>query len=313
MRVAEAVPFTRFDPRWGGIAITLGTAIPPAAVLGFADLRITAILLAATAVALLGLIGDMTPLPVLARLTVQSVAAGGVVLCGVQITLTGQWPDGPVTVMWIVGVANCFSLLNSTDRLLPAVATITAVFLAGTALILEEPAVAVLLATMACASLGLLGVRTPMGGSGSLFVGFVLTCSAVLLIAGRGQDTIAAGLVLPALVAIADTGFAFAGTGQITDRLHRGGLATQVVVGTYGAAAAAAGLLCLIVAMGLLAPLTAAAAGTALVAVGAFLCRPRRVVPAGRPAPGQTSRLIYAGAVLQQARDPRRWDGEDLY
>jgi UDP-GlcNAc:undecaprenyl-phosphate GlcNAc-1-phosphate transferase len=310
MRVADVVPPKRLDPRWGGIAITLGTVIPSAAVLGLADLRITAILLAATAVAALGLIGDMTTLPVLARLTVQSLAAGGVVLSGVQVTLTGHWPDGPVTVMWIVGVANCFSLLNSTDRLLPAVATITAVFLAGTALILAEPAVAVLLATMACASLGLLGARTPMGGSGSLFIGFVLTCSAILLIAGRSQDTIAAGLLLPALVAIADTGFAFAGTGQISERLHRGGLDSRAVTGTYGAAAAAAGLLCLLVAMGLLAPLTAAAAGTALVAVGAFQCRPRRVTI--RPAPVQSSPLICAGAVPRQARDPHRWDGEGL-
>ncbi|GAA4584426.1 hypothetical protein GCM10023194_24360 [Planotetraspora phitsanulokensis] len=313
MSAADVVSRRRFDPRWGGIAITLATVVPSAAALGLTDLRITAILLAGTAVAALGQICDMTRLPVLARLTVQSVAAGGVVLCGVQITLTGHWPDGPVTVMWIVGVANCFSLLNSTDRLLPVVAAVTAVFLAGAALILAEPAVAVLLATMACASLGLLGSRTPMGSSGSLFIGFVLTCSAVLLIAGRSQDTIGAGLVLPALVAIADTGFAFACTGQISERLHRGGLDLQTVAGTYGAAAGAAGLLCVCVAIGLLAPLTAAAAGTVLVVVAAFQCRTRRVTPASRMAPEQTPPLIGAGAVPQQARGPHRWDGEGLF
>ncbi|MFC7649826.1 hypothetical protein ACFQX6_62935 [Streptosporangium lutulentum] len=86
---------SRPTPYLGGVAITVGTVVPTVIALGFTDLQIIAILLAATAVSVLGLIDDIASLSAVARLTVEALAASGVVLSGVQVTITGIWMDAP--------------------------------------------------------------------------------------------------------------------------------------------------------------------------------------------------------------------------
>ncbi|MEU6411219.1 hypothetical protein ABZ857_20950, partial [Microbispora sp. NPDC046933] len=208
-------PVRRTVPYLTGVTLAAATAGAAVAVtmtaLGPPDRRVSAVLLAAAAVALLGLIADVGALPLVTRLIVESVAAGGVVLCGVQVTLTGDWLDGPVSVMWIVAMTNAYGLLDRLGGALAAVAAVTGVFLAGTALVLGDPSLAVLATALAGACLGALPygrarVRVRLGPSGSLFAGFVLTCTAAGLTAGRGPATVAAGLLLPALAAIVGAG-----------------------------------------------------------------------------------------------------------
>jgi UDP-N-acetylmuramyl pentapeptide phosphotransferase/UDP-N-acetylglucosamine-1-phosphate transferase len=273
----------------GGVGITLGTVLPVLAVLGLSDLRVTAILAAATAVAVLGLINDVRALPVTTRLIVESLAAGGVVMSGVQITLTGQWMDGPVTVMWIVVMTNSFKILDNMDGALGTVAVVTAAFLMGSAFVTAQPPLAMLLFALACAGLGFLThnwvpARMFMGDSGSLFIGFVLTCSAIALVTGATPDTIYAGLLLPAFVAVVDTGVVLVsrvlagrppltgGTDHVSHRLQRAGLGARGVASSLGVAAAISGVLGLTITLGWTPPFTAAAVAgaTAIILIGSL-------------------------------------------
>ncbi|GAA1308875.1 hypothetical protein Psi02_25390 [Planotetraspora silvatica] len=291
----------------GGVGIALGTALPTAAALGFSDLRVTAILLAALAVAVLGLIDDIRSLPVAARLIVESVAAGGVVASGVQITLTGQWMDGPLTVMWIVVMTNSYNLLDNMDGALGAVTAATAVFLVGAAFVASQPALAILLSALACASLGFLAhnwapARMFMGDSGSLFIGFVLTCSTIALATGLTPGAIYAGLLLPAFVAVVDTGVVMVsrvlagrpplsgGTDHVTHRLQRTGLGSRAIAVSLATAAAMTGALSLTVTLGWFPPLeTAIVAGmTAIILIG--LLQGVDVYTPARPS-GELSRI----------------------
>ncbi|GAA0855168.1 glycosyltransferase family 4 protein [Streptosporangium amethystogenes subsp. fukuiense] len=265
---------TRPTPYLGGIAIMVGTVVPTVAALGLADLQITAILLAATAVCVLGLIDDIAPLPAATRLAVETVVAIGVVLSGVQAPLTGTWLDGALTVVWVVVMTNSFNLLDNMDGALGTVATVTAGLLAATALVQGHTALAVFLSALACACLGFLPhnwapARVFMGDSGSLFLGFTLACSAAVLVTGRPPDATIAGLFLPTFVATVDTCVVFlsrilanrsplqGGTDHLSHRLRHIGLGTRAVSVTLGTITAITGALCLTMLLGRLSPLIA--------------------------------------------------------
>ncbi|MGP3964476.1 MraY family glycosyltransferase [Nonomuraea sp. 3N208] len=261
----------RPTPYLGGIAITLGTLVPAVTALGLADQRITAVLLAATVMALVGLIDDIRPMQPFTKLTVGTVAASGVVSSGVHVTVFGGWLDGSLTVLWIVVVANSFNLLDNMDGALGAVATVTAAFLAGTAFVSGQPSLGLLLIVLACTSLGFLPhnwapAKIFMGDSGSLFIGFIISCSAVFLVSGQDLDTMFAGLLLPTFVATVDTGVVFfsrlragrsplaGGTDHVSHRLRRMGLGPRMVAVVLGLAAAAAGTCCLAMALQWISP-----------------------------------------------------------
>ncbi|MGI5287086.1 glycosyltransferase family 4 protein [Nonomuraea polychroma] len=276
---AHALP----TPYLGGIAIMLGALVPAVTAIGFADQRITAVLWAAGVMALVGLIDDVRPLQPFTKLTAGTVAASGVVSSEVHITLFGGWLDGVLTVLWIVVVANSFNLLDNMDGALGAVATVTAAFLAVTAFVSGEPSLAVLLLALAGASLGFLPhnwapAKIFMGDSGSLFIGFVLAGSSVLLVSGKDPDTMVAGLLLPTFVATVDTGVVFfsrlrvgrspllGGTDHVSHRLRRMGLRTRAVAVVLGLTAAVPGACCLAMALTWLSPPV-----TAMIAAGAAI------------------------------------------
>ncbi|MGV9779147.1 MraY family glycosyltransferase [Streptosporangium sp. NPDC003464] len=286
-------------PYLGGVAVMLGTVIPAAAALGLADLRTTAIMIAAVAVALLGLIDDLSSLSPFTRLAVETVAAGGVVLGGVQAPLTGSWLDTPFTVLWIVVITNSFNLLDNMDGALGAITTVSAAFLAGTAFVYSHPAIGLVLLTLSLASLGFLlhnwaPAKVFMGDTGSLFIGFVLACSAALLMTGQGSGTVVAGLLLPTFIATVDTGVVFlsrkragrpllqGGTDHVSHRIRRLGLSTRLTALTLAAVAAVTGALGLMTALGWVSPIiaTIAAIGTALILIG--LPQRVHVYPSGR-------------------------------
>ncbi|MDP9841378.1 MraY family glycosyltransferase [Streptosporangium lutulentum] len=292
---------SRPTPYLGGVAITVGTVVPTVIALGFTDLQIIAILLAATAVSVLGLIDDIASLSAVARLTVEALAASGVVLSGVQVTITGIWMDAPLTVMWIVVMTNSFNLLDNMDGALGTVTTVTAGLLSATALVQGHTAFGVLLCALAGAGLGFLPhnwapARIFMGDSGSLFIGFTLACSAVVLVMGQAPNAAVAGLLLPTFVATFDTCAVFlsrtlagrsplrGGTDHVSHRLRRIGLGTRTVAAALGAIAAITGTLCLTMALGWISVLTAAVVAGAITVVLISLLRGVSVYsPAHRP------------------------------
>ncbi|GAA2895355.1 MraY family glycosyltransferase [Streptosporangium fragile] len=291
----------RPTPYLGGVAITVGTVVPTVTALGFADLQLAAILLAATAVSLLGLIDDISPLPAVTRLAAEVVVACGVVLSGVQVTVTGTWLDGVFTTVWIVVMTNSFNLLDNMDGALGAVTVVTAGLLAVTAAVQDRPELAVLLCALGCAGLGFLPynwapARIFMGDSGSLFIGFTLSCSAVVLVVGRDPDTVAAGLLLPTFVATFDTCVVFlsralagrsplrGGTDHVSHRLRGIGLSTRLVAATLGAISAVTGALWLATVLGRVPAVTAVVAAGAITLILISLLRGARAdSPVQRP------------------------------
>ncbi|MBE3013293.1 undecaprenyl/decaprenyl-phosphate alpha-N-acetylglucosaminyl 1-phosphate transferase [Microbispora sp. NEAU-D428] len=282
----------RATPYLGGVAIMLGTVVPSVALISPTDERFIGIVIGAVIVTLLGLIDDLSPLPQLTRLAVEFLAAGGVVLTGVHASVTGTWLDGPITVLWIVVVTNSFNLLDNMDGALAAVTVVTAAILAGAAFVSAQPAIGLILATLPLACLGFLPynwapAKIFMGDAGSLFVGFVLTCSAALLITGHDTGTAIAGLLLPTFVATVDTGVVLlsrrragrpmmrGGTDHLSHRLRRLGLSTRLTALTLAALAAVTGVLDLVMMLGWIPPLGAAIVG--LTAACVLIGLPQRV------------------------------------
>ncbi|MEV1168849.1 MraY family glycosyltransferase [Nonomuraea sp. NPDC049784] len=276
----------RPTPYLGGIAILLATVLTTAAATGLADWRLTAMLLAGSAVAMLGLIDDVGSLPAVTRLVVETVVTAAVVLAGIRLTVTGGWPDIPITVIWIVLVTNSFNLLDNMDGSLGAVSTVTAAFLSAMAFLQARPALGIFLVVLAGAALGFLVHNWPparmfMGDSGSLFIGFTLTCSAVVLVTGQGPDAVAGGLLLSTFVATVDTGVVVlarmragrsplaGGTDHVSHRLRKLGLDARLAAVVMGLVAALACALCMAMMFGRVPPLTAAlvAGATAIACV----------------------------------------------
>ncbi|WP_169985780.1 glycosyltransferase family 4 protein [Microbispora sp. H10836] len=290
----------RPTPYLGGIAIMLATVVPTLALAGPAVPRIAGILVGAVAMALLGLIDDVAPLPPPTRLAVQGLAAGVVVTSGVVAPVTGGRLDVVITVLWIVVVTNSFNLLDNMDGVLGGVTAVGAALLSAAAFVSGQPETGLLLAALSPAALGFLlynwaPARIFMGDAGSLFIGFTLASSAALLVTGTGPGTAVAGLLLPTFVATVDTGIVLlarrragrpllqGGSDHLSHRLHRLGLSKRLTALALTALAAAAGLADLAMTLGLIAPAIAAIGGVAAVFVAVVLPQRVPVYPSIRP------------------------------
>ncbi|MGW5264143.1 glycosyltransferase family 4 protein [Microbispora sp. NPDC004025] len=282
----------RPTPYLGGVAIALGTLLPPIALAGPAVRPVAGILVGALAMALLGLIDDLIPLPPLTRLAVQALAAGVVVVSGVVAPLTGTWLDLLVTLVWIAVVTNSFNLLDNMDGALGAVAVGSAAILAAAAFVSGQPVLGLLLTALLLSVLGFLPfnwapAKIFMGDAGSLFIGFVLASSAALLVTGRGPGTAIAGLLLPTFVATVDTGVVVlsrtragrsimqGGTDHLSHRLHKLGLSKRLTALALAVLAAVTGVLDLLMTLRWISPLSASLIG--LVAASVLIGLPQRV------------------------------------
>lgn len=251
-------------PYLGGVAIVLGTIVPVMLLPDFQERRCVVIVMAGVAVAVVGLIDDLSPLSLRVRLAVETLAAGAVVLSGVEVPFTGGWVDGPATAAWIVVIGNSHNLLDNMDGALGAVAAVSAAVLGLTASLRSEPGLGLLLLSLSLASLGFLRhnwapAKVFMGDAGSLFIGFVLASSAALLVTGSSAATGIAGLVLFTFVAVVDTGVVLVsrrragrpllsgGTDHLSHRLRRLGLGTRLTAVTLAGAAAMTGVLGLLI------------------------------------------------------------------
>jgi UDP-GlcNAc:undecaprenyl-phosphate GlcNAc-1-phosphate transferase len=95
---------------------------------------------------------------------------------------------------WLAGAANALNMLDGLDGLAAGVSAIAALGLGAVALGAGNVAAAVLAFAVAGACLGFLPynfrpAKTFMGDMGSLFLGFMLASSLLLLIRGAGEDT----------------------------------------------------------------------------------------------------------------------------
>jgi UDP-GlcNAc:undecaprenyl-phosphate/decaprenyl-phosphate GlcNAc-1-phosphate transferase len=224
----------RPTPTAGGLAMYVGVAaglLAARAIPFLSDLRETsseldAAFVAATVVVVLGMVDDTRGVSAFGKLAGQVLAAGIVVLLGVQLLyfyFPGQDvlalpPDlaVPLTVLWIVALMNAVNLVDGLDGLAAGMVAIAAIaFFAyfrtpdgG-----DQASVAALMSTIvAGVALGFLPwnfypAKIFMGDSGALLLGLLM---AVATISGVGQDlegpsggdlaAIAIPIVIPLLV-----------------------------------------------------------------------------------------------------------------
>lgn len=248
--------------------------------LGSYDYNYLGILIGGTLVLVLGFRDAVRKVPLPLKIVVQALAGLILVGCGYRIDSLTFFPGGKIAlggagpaflIVWVIGVTNAFSLIDTIDGLAAGIAAISAAILFFVALA-GPPFVPVLALAVAGGCAGFLRynfypARIHLGRSGSYLLGFVLAA-----IAAQGKLKAAAGITLTLpLLALATSLFGRlpgrSGPGkenrihhQISDRLLRLG---------YSPRQAVLILYLLQVNLGMIA-LVAAAAGRTL-ALGIFL------------------------------------------
>ncbi|MBA3242729.1 MAG: undecaprenyl/decaprenyl-phosphate alpha-N-acetylglucosaminyl 1-phosphate transferase [Acidobacteria bacterium] len=222
----------RAVPRLGGLAVFLSVLVALAS-LSFVDNLITravveqggelyVALVPAALVMLFGIYDDLRGTG--ARAKFIALGAGGALfyalggrieLLSVPLVGTVELPAAlsfVLTVVWVVGVANAFNLIDGVDGLAAGAGLFAALVMLVVALMLGHPLVAVAACALCGALVGFLRYNfNPasifLGDSGALFVGFML---AALSVNGAQKASTAVAVAIPLLafgVPVVDTGF----------------------------------------------------------------------------------------------------------
>jgi UDP-GlcNAc:undecaprenyl-phosphate GlcNAc-1-phosphate transferase len=223
------------------------------------------ILPGAALVFLAGLADDLRGLKPWQKLAVQFTAGYIVFWAGVQITSVAgfavpTWLSLPGTLLWLAGCSNAFNLIDGVDGLGAGAALFATVTILLGALLQDNMGLALATVPLAGALFGFLRYNfNPasifLGDSGSLTLGFLLGCFAVLW--GQKSATVL-GMTAPLMalaVPLLDTAIAIArrflrgqplfapDTGHIHHRLLARGLTPRrAVLMLYGACGLAAAL-----------------------------------------------------------------------
>lgn len=226
--------------RLGGVAIFAGTL---AALLivwwtgGFGILspqkeyEVWGVTLGGVAFFLIGLADDLLTLPAISRLIMQLSVAAVVWQAGVQIEfLTVPFaglvapPDAislPITVIWLVGMANAVNMIDGLDGLAAGVSGIAAVVMLIVTLFMNQPAAALIAAALAGGALGFLRynfnpAQIFMGDGGAYFMGFTLAGVGII---GLVKVVTTVAVLLPYLILAVPILDIFT---VVVDRIRRG-------------------------------------------------------------------------------------------
>ncbi|MBD7985223.1 undecaprenyl/decaprenyl-phosphate alpha-N-acetylglucosaminyl 1-phosphate transferase [Sporosarcina sp. Sa2YVA2] len=208
-------------PRIGGLAI-FGAFAVGYLILRPQDDHAMGILIGAVIIIIIGFLDDMLDITAKAKMLGQIAAALVVVTYGdlqinfINLPFYGQFDFGyfsiPITILWIVGIANAINLIDGLDGLAAGVSTIALISITVMAVIMGDVFVIATASILAASSLGFLffnfhPAKIFMGDTGSLFLGYMIAVLALL-----GFKNIAVvSLVIPIIilgVPISDTFFA---------------------------------------------------------------------------------------------------------
>ena len=203
-------------PRMGGLAIFLAFFLSVLAFAKEVDRSLSAILLGAVVIVILGVFDDKLALRAKLKLIVQIVAACIVVFygnCRIQrftnpfgSSLYAYWDLGwlsyPITIIWIVALTNAVNFIDGLDGLACGVSCISAVSMLVIALVVSDTRVAIVMAALAGACLGFVPynfnpAKIFMGDTGSTFLGFIL---ATMSIQGLFKAYAAISFAVPFLI-----------------------------------------------------------------------------------------------------------------
>jgi UDP-GlcNAc:undecaprenyl-phosphate GlcNAc-1-phosphate transferase len=208
-------------PRIGGLAIVSGIAIP-FGLFVVGDGPYLGILVGMLCIAAIGLIDDVFGLsPQLKMLGVVGVALIPVVGWDLTFEQIGLpvignidfgWTAYPLTVLWIVALANLVNLIDGMDALAAGIVTIAAAAFAILAASFGRMDAAALAAIVCGATLAFLPhnyhpARIFMGDTGALALGFVLATMTVQGVLKTAATIALAGPLLVMAVPILDTSF----------------------------------------------------------------------------------------------------------
>ncbi len=230
--------------RLGGVSIFLGTlagllivwwtggfgVLPPEK-----EYEVWGVTIGGLAFFLIGLADDLFNLSPVTRLILQAIVAGLAWNVGVQIDFLTiptiglvSLPDVvslPITIIWLVGMANAINWIDGLDGLAAGVSGIAAVVMFIVCLFMRQPAAALIAAALAGGALGFLRynfnpAQIFMGDGGAYFMGFSLAGIGIIgLVKGVTTVALTVAVVLPYLilaVPILDM------SAVILDRLRRG-------------------------------------------------------------------------------------------
>lgn len=211
--------------RLGGISIYLGTLAALIVVWwsgGFIDTNglplgmkqeyeIWGVTIGGFAFFLIGLADDLFSLSPLSRLLLQMTVASLAWMVGVKIAFLTipfvglvqiGWLSLPITVIWLVGMANAINWIDGLDGLAAGVSGIAAVVMLGVSLQMDQPAAALIAAALAGGTLGFLRynfnpAQIFMGDGGSYFIGFTLAGVGVI---GLVKTTVVTSVLLPYII-----------------------------------------------------------------------------------------------------------------
>ena len=206
--------------RVGGISIFAGTVTALLVVWGLGgfgvlppgqEREIWEITLGGVAFFLIGFADDLFNLSPFSRLVMQIAVAAtcwyvGVRIDFISVPLNGLvdlgWFSLPVTVVWLVGMANAINWIDGVDGLAAGVSGIAAVVMLIVALFMDRPAAALIAAALAGGALGFLRynfnpAQIFMGDGGAYFMGFVLAGIGAI---GLVKTTAVTAVLLPYLI-----------------------------------------------------------------------------------------------------------------
>ena len=205
--------------RLGGVSIFLGTVTALLIVwwLGGFGILPTAtewgvwgVILGGIAFFLIGLADDLFSLSPIVRLLMQVVVACLSWWVGVRIDFLSVpfglvqigWLSLPITVVWLVGMANAINWIDGLDGLAAGVSAIAAAVMLIVALFMNQPAAALIAASLAGGAVGFLRynfnpAQIFMGDGGAYFMGFTLAGVGVI---GLVKSTAVTAVLLPYVI-----------------------------------------------------------------------------------------------------------------
>jgi UDP-GlcNAc:undecaprenyl-phosphate/decaprenyl-phosphate GlcNAc-1-phosphate transferase len=208
-------------PRIGGLAIVTGIAVPAALIVG-GDGPYLGILIGTLCIAAVGLVDDVRglspPVKMAAVIAVALIPVIGWDLTFDRVTLpvVGDHDLGaaayPLTVLWIVLLANLVNLIDGMDALAAGIVAIAAASFAILAASFGRMDAAALAAIVCGATLAFLPhnyhpAKIFMGDTGALALGFLLATMAVQGVLKTAATIALAGPLLVMAVPILDTSF----------------------------------------------------------------------------------------------------------
>ena len=159
----------------------------------------------------IGFADDLLSLSPFSRLFMQVVVATFSWWLGVRIDflsvpfhdlLQTEWLSLPITILWLVGMANAINWIDGVDGLAAGVSGIAAVVMLIVTLFMKQPTAALIAAALAGSALGFLRynfnpAQIFMGDGGAYFMGFTLAGVAVI---GLVKTTAVTAVLLPYLI-----------------------------------------------------------------------------------------------------------------